>query len=423
MKIQAIRGMNDILPDAMPMWHYLETQLRAVLDNFGYSEIRFPIVEKTELFKRSIGEVTDIVGKEMYTFLDNEKNSLTLRPEGTACCVRAAAEHELLHHKSQPLVQKLWYMGQMFRHERPQKGRYRQFYQLGVEAFGLPGPDIDAELILMTMHFWRRLGLVEQLTLHLNSLGTLDERQNYRGILVEYLEAHREQLDEDSLKRLTTNPLRVLDSKNPKMQTMIAQAPSLLEHLGAETLEHFQHLQALLDVAGINYEINPHLVRGLDYYSHTVFEWRTAQLGSQDTVCAGGRYDGLVEMLSGKASPAVGFAMGMERILLLLEQQELHVPRNTPDAYMIVVGQEAELAAMKLQEQIRTTSPDFALTVHCGGGSFKSQFKKADKSGARMAFILGDEEVKNEQVAIKYLREDKPQALVSNVELIKTLMI
>lgn len=408
--IQAVRGMNDIAPEDTPYWQQLEATLRAVLAAYGYQEIRFPIVEKTELFKRSIGEVTDIVEKEMYTFEDRNGDSLTLRPEGTASCVRAGIQNGLLHNQ----LQRLWYMGPMFRHERPQKGRYRQFHQIGVETFGMTGPDLDAELIMMTARMWRQLGL-EGLELQINSLGTRESRAAYRQELVKYFGAHKDQLDEDSLRRLDSNPLRILDSKNPQLSGLIAAAPKLSEYLDAESREHFAALCGLLDQAGIRYRVNPCLVRGLDYYTRTVFEWVTDQLGAQGTVCAGGRFDGLVEQLGGKPVPAAGFAMGLER---LLELARAHLePANVPHAYMVLVGEAAQNTGLILAEQLRDAVPGLRLMTHCGGGSFKSQFKKADKCGAQLALILGDEEVTQKNVGVKFLREDKPQEIIAQNEL------
>jgi len=415
--IQAIRGMHDILPEQSPYWQWLEGQARQVLAGYGYQEIRLPIVEKTELFKRSIGEVTDIVEKEMYTFEDRNGDSLTLRPEGTAGCLRACLEHGLLHNQSH----RLWYYGPMFRHERPQKGRYRQFYQLGVETYGMPGPDIDAEMVLLTDRLWKRLGIRDMVELQINSLGTSEERLAYRGTLVEYFKQHLNLLDEDSLRRLETNPLRILDSKNPEMQAMLQQAPVLLEHLGAESLAHFDNLKATLDDLGIAYTINTRLVRGLDYYGKTVFEWVTERLGSQGTICAGGRYDGLVEQLGGKANHAIGFAMGMERILALLELLETVPVSASVDVFMIRVGSEAEAAGMRLAESIRDQLPHLKLQVNCGGGSFKSQFKKADKSGAEYAIVIGDDEAARGEVALKPLRADQEQRTLDHSQLLQFL--
>jgi len=397
--------MNDILPDETPVWQFLETQLRALLAGYGYSEIRMPVVEKTELFKRSIGEVTDIVEKEMYTFEDRNGDSLTLRPEGTAGCVRAAIENGLLHNQ----VQRLWYMGPMFRHERPQKGRYRQFHQVGVEAFGLEGPDVDAEHILMTARLWRLLGVEDAVRLELNSLGSLEARAAYRELLVEYLSAREAELDEDSRRRLHSNPLRILDSKNPQMQGVIAEAPRLNDHLDAASKAHFEGLCALLDAAQVEYTVNPCLVRGLDYYGRTVFEWVTDRLGAQGTVCAGGRFDGLVTQLGGRPTPAIGFAMGLERLTALLERERLPLHRYRPQIYIVRVGEAAQPAGMLLAERLRDALPALRLQLHCGGGSFKSQMKKADRSGASLALILGEEEAAGGQVQVKYLRETRPQ--------------
>ncbi len=406
--IQAVRGMNDILPEQTPVWRYLEDTVRQLLDAYGYREIRMPLVEMTDLFKRSIGEVTDIVEKEMYTFEDRNGDLLTLRPEGTAGCVRAGIENGLLHNQ----VQRLWYQGPMFRHERPQKGRYRQFNQIGVEVFGLEGPDVDAEHILMTARLWRMLGLDDSVELQLNSLGTSASRAAYRELLVEYLRKHEDQLDEDSKRRLESNPLRILDSKNPEMRAIVEAAPKLDQHLDEESREHFATLCAILDEAGLKYTINPCLVRGLDYYGKTVFEWVTNKLGAQGTVCAGGRFDGLVEQLGGKPTPAVGFAMGVERLVSLIEEQSLSLSRYQPHAYLVQVGEAAQRSGMLLAEKLRDALPLLRLESHCGGGSFKSQFKKADKSGASLALILGDEEVANGTLGIKFLREESEQKLL-----------
>ncbi len=404
--------MNDILPAETPRWQSVEAVFRRLMAAYGYGEIRLPIVEKTELFKRSIGEVTDIVEKEMYTFEDRNGDSLTLRPEGTAGCVRAGIQHGLLYNQ----VQRLWYMGPMFRHERPQKGRYRQFHQLGVEVFGLPGPDIDAELIFMTARLWRELGMDHEVHLEINSLGSSEARRAYRDRLVAYLEAHEAELDEDSRRRLHTNPLRVLDSKNPAMQDLIEAAPKLMDHLDAESREHFEDLCARLDAAGIACRVNPRLVRGLDYYTRTVFEWVTDRLGAQGTVCAGGRYDGLVEQLGGRPTPAVGFALGLERLVALLEARELP-DTTTPHAYLLLAGEAAEQAGPLLAEKLRDALPQLRLLVHAGGGSFKSQFKKADRSGARLALILGEDEMVAGNIAIKDLRGSGEQQHVKQDEL------
>ena len=405
--LQAIRGMNDILPAQSSAWQYLEDTMRSVLDSYGFEEIRLPIVEKTELFKRSIGEVTDIVEKEMYTFDDRNGDSLTLRPEGTAGCVRACIQHGLTHNQ----VQRLWYSGPMFRHERPQKGRYRQFHQIGIEVFGLSGPDIDAELLMLTARMWKQLGL-KQVSLQLNSLGTSADRARFREALVDYLQQHREQLDEDSKRRLQTNPLRILDSKSPQTQTLLEQAPMLSDYIDADSQAHFEQLCSLLDAAGLPYTVNPRLVRGLDYYGRTVFEWVTDQLGAQGTVCAGGRYDVLVEHLGGRATPAVGFAMGIERLIALLESQGGSLPDKAPHVYIVAVGEQAQRQGLLLAEQLRDSVPALRVLTHCGGGSFKSQFKKADRSGARYALVLGDEEVAQERAGLKALREQADQEML-----------
>ena len=418
--IQAVRGMHDVLPEQTPLWQYAEQMLRDVLSAYGYSEIRLPIVEKTELFKRSIGEVTDIVEKEMYTFDDRNGDSLTLRPEGTAGCLRACLEHGLLNNQ----VNRLWYYGPMYRHERPQKGRYRQFFQLGVETYGMSGPDIDAELILIMDRLWRKLGIRDKVRLQLNSLGAIAERLVYRESLVSYFQEHLDELDEDSLRRLETNPLRILDTKNPAMQQLVANAPELMSYLGDESLGHFRTLTATLDDLGISYEINSRLVRGLDYYSKTVFEWVTDELGSQGTVCAGGRYDGLIEQLGGRANYAVGFAMGIERLLALIETSANIPVTRTVDVYMIRVGETAEREGLRFAEVIRNEAPGLKLQVNCGGGSFKSQFKKADKSGAEFAIILGDDEVSRGEVSIKPLRNsEQEQQNMSQQQAIKFLQM
>jgi len=400
--LQAIRGMNDILPDQSPLWRYFEGTVAGLLDSYGYSQIRTPIVEFTELFKRSIGEVTDIVEKEMYTFQDN-KDSLTLRPEGTAACVRAVLEHGIIGNGQ---VQKLWYVGPMFRHERPQLGRYRQFHQIGVEVFNLAGPDIDAELIMLTWRLWALLGIQDAVTLELNSLGTSEARARYRDALVAFLSQRIDQLDEDSQRRLKSNPLRILDSKNAGTQAALVGAPKLEEYLDEESRVHFEGVKARLDAAGIPFVINTKLVRGLDYYSKTVFEWVTDKLGAQGTVCAGGRYDGLVEQMGGKPTAGVGFAMGIERLLLLIETLG-QVPESisrTIDVYLCAFGEQAELAGLKISEQLRDRLPSLRLAVNAGGGNFKNQFKKADKSGALFALILGDDELAKQEIGVKPLR-------------------
>lgn len=403
---QAIRGMNDILPGESALWQGLEATAREVLAAYGYHEIRLPILEKTELFARSIGEVTDIVEKEMYTFADRNGDSLTLRPEGTAGCARACIEHGLLHHQTQ----RLWYVGPMFRYEKPQKGRYRQFHQIGVEAYGMAGPDIDAELICMTARLWRRLGL-RDVTLQLNSLGSNAARAAYRERLVAYFANHYEELDEDSQRRLQTNPLRILDTKNPALRTVVAEAPTLLDHLDAESRAHFEELRGLLDAAGVAYEINPRLVRGLDYYCKTVFEWVTDTLGAQGTVCAGGRYDGLIEQLGGQAVPGVGFAMGLERLVAMLAASDHSGLDPHPHLYLILVGVAAQCQGLVLAERLREQLPTLRLRMHCGGGGFKAQFRRADHSGARFALILGEDEVKAGVVALKPLRESQNEQI------------
>ena len=412
--IQAIRGMNDVLPAQSPVWQYLEGTVKDVLAGYGYDEIRMPILEQTALFKRSIGEVTDIVEKEMYTFEDRNGDSLTLRPEGTASCVRACEEHGLLYNQTQ----RLWYTGPMFRHERPQKGRYRQFFQIGVETFGMATPDIDAEVILMTARLWQFLGLSDSVTLQLNTLGSNEARARYRDALVEFLSERKDQLDEDSLRRLETNPLRVLDSKDPQTQAVLVGAPELHDYLDDESREHFATLRDILDSAGVQYEINQRLVRGLDYYCKTVFEWVTDKLGAQGTVCAGGRYDGLVEQLGGKPTPAVGFAMGVERLILLLETLELIPPEvlQTIDVYVCGVGTGADKAALLLSDRVRGEQPWLRVQTHCGGGSFKSQMKKADKSGAHFALLLGESEIADGNVTVKDMRGGTEQQTLAQAD-------
>jgi len=415
--------MNDILPEDSPLWQYLESTVAALLARYGYREIRFPILEQTELFKRSIGEVTDIVEKEMYTFEDRNGDSLTLRPEGTASCVRACDQNGLLHNQ----VQRLWYAGPMFRHERPQKGRLRQFHQIGVETFGLNGPDIDAELILLSARLWQQLGISDALTLELNSIGNSESRGRYRQALVDYLSQYKDQLDADSQRRLDTNPMRILDSKVPETQALLSDAPLLSDYLDDASKAHFDGLCARLDAAGLSYTLNPKLVRGLDYYGLTVFEWTTTALGAQGTVCAGGRYDGLVQQLGGKATPAVGFAMGLERLCLLLETLEA-LPESKPlaDVYIIANGEACEIRALSLAESLRDALPAVKVVLNCGGGGFKSQFKKADKSGAAVAVVLGEDELANEQVTVKVLRGEPNQqqlAISDLAEHIKTTLL
>ncbi len=408
--IQAIRGMHDLLPDQTVLWQGAENRLREVLAAYGYLEIRLPIVEKTELFRRSIGEVTDIVEKEMYTFDDRNGDSLTLRPEGTAGCLRACMEHGLLHNQ----IHRLWYLGAMFRHERPQKGRYRQFYQLGVETYGMPGPDIDAEIISLTARFWKVFGIESKLELQLNSLGTVEDRALYRTELVAYFNDRNSELDRDSLRRLDSNPLRILDSKNPDMRSLIEGAPELPDYLGDKSRDHFARLCSLLDGLGVRYRLNPRLVRGLDYYGGTVFEWVTDELGAQGTVCAGGRYDLLVQQLGGKANSAVGFAMGMERLIELLALGGYAVPQARVDVYLVHSGGEASRKALALGEQLRDVLPELKLVVHCGSGGFKSQFKKADRCGAAYVLVLGDDEIASKTVSVKSLQSNEEQFNVSS---------
>jgi len=406
--IQAIRGMNDYLPADTALWQRIEGVLKQTLASYGYSEIRLPLVEQTPLFKRAIGEVTDVVEKEMYTFEDRNGESLTLRPEGTAGCVRAGIEHGLLYNQEQ----RLWYMGPMFRYERPQKGRYRQFYQIGVEVFGLQGPDIDAELIMLNARWWKALGISGHVRLELNSIGSLEARARYRDALVAFLEQHKDVLDEDCKRRMYSNPMRVLDSKNPDVQQLLNDAPQLGDYLDDESREHFSGLCALLDDAGISYTVNQRLVRGLDYYNRTVIEWVTDSLGSQGTVCGGGRYDGLVEQLGGRSTPAVGFAMGMERLVLLVQAVNPEFePTSNVDVYVIASGQGVQSAAMQLAEKLRDEAPELRLMTNFGGGNFKKQFARADKWGARVALVLGEDEVKAGQVVIKDLRRGEQQTL------------
>lgn len=411
-KIAAIRGFNDILPAETPRWAEVEAVLRDLMRAYGYHEIRLPLVESTPLFTRAIGEVTDIVEKEMYSFEDRGGESLTLRPEGTACCVRACLEHGLTYNQTR----RLWYTGPMFRYERPQKGRYRQFHQFGVEAFGFNGPDIDAELILMTARLWKALGVAGVVQLELNSLGELHERAKFRAALVAHLEQHRDALDDDSRRRLGTNPLRVLDSKDPGTRQVLEGAPRLPDFLEAESRQHFERLCAVLYEAGISFVVNPGLVRGLDYYNKTVFEWTTTALGAQGTVCAGGRYDGLVEQLGGQPTPAVGFAIGLERLLLLQAAVQGESAASEADLFIAAVGEGTDGAALVLAERLRDALPDLRVLVNCGGGSFKSQFKRADKSGARFALILGEDEVRSGTVSLKWLREAHEQQQLAQAD-------
>ncbi len=409
-KIQALRGMSDLLPAQTPAWQYFESVVNQVLQSYGYQEIRFPVLEETDLFCRSIGEVTDIVEKEMYTFNDREKKKISLRPEGTASCVRACEQHGLLYNQTQ----RLWYAGPMFRHERPQKGRLRQFHQVGIEAFGFEGPDIDAEVIIITAKLWRKLGILDAVTLHINNLGSPQARAEFRAALVEFLNTHKDQLDEDSQRRIATNPLRVLDSKVEKTQQLLDNAPSLSDFIDSESREHFAVLQELLNAAGVDFVVNSRLVRGLDYYTGTVFEWITDKLGAQGTVCGGGRYDGLVEQLGGRSTPGIGCAMGIERLVLMLEELNCvpeHVYKSV-DIYVVAPG-DVSAQALALTENLRLTLPQLRIVNHCGGGNFKSQFKKADKSGATLALIVGESEVQNKQAGIKFLREKREQITVN----------
>jgi len=412
-KIQSIRGMHDILPASASSWRQIENIIIRVINSYGYEEIRLPVVEKTELFARSIGEYTDIVTREMYTFTDRNNDSLTLRPEGTAGCVRAGLEHGLFHNQTR----KLWYLGPMFRHERPQKGRHRQFHQIGIEAFGLGGPDIDAEMIILCARIWRLLKL-PNVRLELNTLGTTQSRGRYRKLLVDYFSAHRDNLDEDSRQRLQHNPLRILDSKNPDMHTLINAAPVLHDTLDTESADHFAGLRELLDTAGVSYTVNPRLVRGLDYYGKTVFEWTTTRLGAQGTLCAGGRFDGLVEQFGGKPTPAIGCAMGLERLLDLTETGLEHkTTGQCPHVYLMVADGVDIKHGLMLAEMLHDQLPALRLQVHCGGGGFKSQFRKADSSGARIAVVIGAEELAGGNAGVKDLREDTPQETVAMSEL------
>ncbi len=391
--------MNDCLPTQSPLWQKLENTVKNVISAYGYNEVRMPIVEETNLFSRAVGEETDVVSKEMYTFDDRNGDSLTLRPEGTAGCVRSCIQNSLINRDEQ----RLWYMGPMFRHERPQKGRYRQFHQCGVEVFGLNGPDVDAELIMMTARLWRELGIDKHVRLELNSIGSQEDRADYRTALVTFLEQHIDVLDEDCKRRMHTNPLRVLDTKNPDIQAILGDAPRLSEYLGEESKAHFAGLCELLDAAGIEYTVNERLVRGLDYYNRTVFEWITESLGAQGTVCGGGRYDGLVEQLGGKPTPAVGFAMGLERLVLMLETLELTDVRRSVDVYVVTAGEGTMMAGMKLAEQLREAISGVRVMNHFGGGNFKKQFKRADKVGAVVALVLGENEVADNTVVLKDL--------------------
>jgi histidyl-tRNA synthetase len=409
--LQAVRGMNDILPNEAQLWLWFEDTVREWLEAYGYRNIRMPLVEPTALFKRAIGEVTDIVEKEMYSFEDGlNGDHLTLRPEGTASCVRAVLQHNLLYNAPQ----RLWYAGPMFRHERPQKGRYRQFHQIGVESLGFAGPDIDAEQILMCARLWKKLG-IRDVALQINTLGDVASRLRHREKLITYFEQHSALLDADATRRLHSNPLRILDSKNPAMQDLIAAAPRLMDELDAEAIAHFEAVKAILDQHGVGYEINPRLVRGLDYYNRTVFEWVTTRLGAQGTICAGGRYDGLVEQMGGKASPACGFAMGIERLLALLQEDGMKNPAAPLDVYLVHQGDASSQLASRVAEQLRDA--DLKVVLHCGGGSFKSQMKKADNSGALCAVIIGDDEAQAGQAILKPLRVGGDQVRVAVTDL------
>ena len=413
--IQAIRGMNDCSPTESPLWQWIEGQVRQILSRYGYSEVRMPIVESTPLFARAIGEVTDVVSKEMYTFWDNDEQ-LTLRPEGTAGCVRAAIEHGWIYNNEQ----RLWYMGPMFRHERPQKGRYRQFHQAGVEVFGITTPEIDAELIILTARLWKALGIDQHVSLQLNSIGSLEARANYRSALVAFLENHQDLMSEEEKERLVKNPLRILDTKNQALQDVLDGAPKLLDYLDDESREHFAQLCGLLDAVGIQYEINPKLVRGLDYYNKTVFEWVTSALGAQGTVCGGGRYDGLVEQLGGHATSGVGFAMGLERLVLLVQEVNKSIPvKSAVDIYVVYQGEGTTLAAFQLAEKLRSELPHLSTMLHCSGGNFKKQFRRADKSGATLALVLGESEVQNNQVVVKHLLGAAEQQTIDVANLIE----
>ena len=413
--IQAIRGMNDCSPTESPLWQWIEGQVRQILSSYGYSEVRMPIVESTPLFARAIGEVTDVVSKEMYTFWDNDEQ-LTLRPEGTAGCVRAAIEHGWIYNNEQ----RLWYMGPMFRHERPQKGRYRQFHQAGVEVFGIATPEIDAELIILTARLWKALGIEQHVSLQLNSIGSLEARANYRSALVAFLENHQDLMSEEEKERLVKNPLRILDTKNQALQDVLDGAPKLLDYLDDESREHFAQLCGLLDAVGIQYEINPKLVRGLDYYNKTVFEWVTSALGAQGTVCGGGRYDGLVEQLGGHATSGVGFAMGLERLVLLVQEVNKSIPvKSAVDIYVVYQGEGTTLAAFQLAEKLRSELPHLSTMLHCSGGNFKKQFKRADKSGATLALVLVESEVQNNQVVVKHLLGEAEQQTIDVDNLIE----
>ena len=404
MRVSPVRGMNDILPDASAPWAAVESTAEAVFDAYGYRRIRIPVMERTELFSRSIGETTDIVQKEMYTFADRGGASVTLRPEATASVVRAGLSHGLFHNQQQ----KLWCAGPMFRYERPQKARYRQFHQINVEAIGFSGPEVDAELIVMSARIWERLGLASP-RLELNSLGTPASRAGYRNVLREYFLANPDLLDDESRDRLERNPLRILDSKNSRLQHLIAAAPTLDDYLDADSAAHFERLTQLLEDAGVSYRLNPRLVRGLDYYTRTVFEWVTDRLGAQGAICSGGRYDGLVAQLGGRDTPAIGWALGIERVVELMEQEGCQQPHRLPHGYLVMAGEEARRRGLSVAEMLRAQAPGVRLSMDCAGGSLKSQLRRADRSGARLALILGEDELATEQLSVKRLREDVPQ--------------
>ena len=413
-KIQAVRGMSDILPTETPYWQYLEKKITETISSYNYKEIRLPIVEKTEVIHRSVGETTDIVEKETYTFIDRNEESLTLRPEGTAGCVRACIQNGMLRDQ----VQKLWYLGPMFRHERPQKGRYRQFYQLGIEVYGISNIAIEAELLSLTWSLWKKLGISKDVKLEINNIGTKENRSSYKTALLHFLEPLKDRLDADSQKRLYKNPLRILDSKNKDTQALLNDAPKLSEYIDASIKKEFNELVAYLKSLNIHVEENPLLVRGLDYYSKTVFEWTTSSLGAQGTICAGGRYDNLVDLLNGPKTPAVGLALGMERLLLLMHKNDsfLNIDNN-PDIYIICAGENTQLHGLQLSENLRHTLSNISIEVNTQGGSFKSQFKKADKSGAQIAIVIGEDEIKNNIYNCKYLREDKKQEIISSEDI------
>ncbi len=410
--LQSVRGMRDILPEQSASWQYIENTARELFTSYGYNELRTPIIESTDLFKRSIGDATDIVEKEMYTFEDRNGDSLTLRPEGTAGTVRAGIQHGLFHNQQQ----RIWYIGPMFRHERPQKGRYRGFYQAGIETYGIDGPEIDAEVIAVAARFWKKLGF-KKVRLEINSLGSNEARESYREVLIEYFSKDLSLLDEDSQRRLHKNPLRILDTKNPKMSDLVDNAPNLLDYLDEESKQHFEGLKQRLDKMGIEYIVNPRLVRGIDYYNRTVFEWITEDLGAQGTICAGGRYDGLVKQLGGRETSACGFGIGLDRLQLLVEEQGLIKTENHPHAFFVMSGESAELTGIALSEKLRDSHPSLRLLVNAGGGSFKSQLKRADKSGAAYAFILGESELESQQIVVKPLLETSEQQTISLDEL------